>query len=67
MRIPPDRLLVLPYGRIASDPAGLIREVEVFLGLDPFAYSRLDTVFHRAVDAVEFPGGRIRILVATKK
>lgn len=55
MRIPPDRLLVLPYGRIASDPAGLMREVEVFLGLDPFAYSRLDTVFHRAVEAVEFP------------
>ena len=28
-------LLFLPYGRIARDPVGLLREVEGFLGLTP--------------------------------
>ena len=54
-RIPADRLLVLPYGRIATDPMGVMRQVEAFLGLDPFAYSQLATVFHPGADAVAFP------------
>lgn len=31
----PADLLFLPYGRIAGDPVGLLREVEAFLGLTP--------------------------------
>lgn len=54
-RIPPDRLLVLPYGRIASDPAGLMAEVEAFLGLEPFRYSKLTEVIHKGAEAVAFP------------
>ena len=54
-RIPPDRLLVLPYGRIASDPAGLMAEVEAFLGLEPFQYPQLADVVHKGVEAVAFP------------
>ncbi|NHF72997.1 sulfotransferase [Paracoccus sp. 12-3] len=41
-RIPPDRLLFLPYGRIARDPHGLMAEVERFLGLQPHRYEGLD-------------------------
>lgn len=54
-RIPADRLLVLPYGRIASDPAGLMAEVEAFLGLDPISYSKLQAVIHKGAEAVDFP------------
>lgn len=53
--IPPDRLLVLPYGRIARDPAALMTEVEAFLGLDPGAYPKLTAVVHKGADAVDFP------------
>ena len=53
--IPPDRLLVLPYGRIASDPVGLMAEIEAFLGLHSFAYSKLHTIFHGGADGVDFP------------
>lgn len=34
-------ILFLPYGRIAKDPAGLMREIEGFLGLPPHDYPRL--------------------------
>lgn len=34
---------------------GVMRQVEAFLGLDPFAYSQLATVFHPGADAVAFP------------
>lgn len=34
-------ILFLPYGRIATDPAGVMREIEGFLGLAPHAYPRL--------------------------
>jgi hypothetical protein len=33
-----DDLLFLPYGRIARDPIGLLREIEAFLGLSPHDY-----------------------------
>ncbi|MFV0302003.1 MAG: sulfotransferase family protein [Paracoccus sp. (in: a-proteobacteria)] len=33
-----DRLLILPFGRIAADPDGLLAEVETFLGLPRHAY-----------------------------
>lgn len=40
-RFGPDRLLVLPFGRIARDPEGLLRRVEAFLGLPPAPYKGL--------------------------
>ncbi|MDO5706571.1 MAG: sulfotransferase [Paracoccus sp. (in: a-proteobacteria)] len=36
-----DRLLILPYGRIAADPDGLMQAVETHLGIGPFAYAGL--------------------------
>lgn len=33
-----DRMLYLPFGRIARDPLGLLRQVETFLGLPPHDY-----------------------------
>ena len=52
-------LLFLPYGRIAGDPVGLLREVEGFLGLSPQDdYPRLNERVHASgrlaiPDAVE--------------
>jgi hypothetical protein len=31
----PDRLLTLPFGRIKHDPAGLLRDIEDFIGAEP--------------------------------
>jgi hypothetical protein len=39
-------LLFLPYGRIAADPAGLMGEVEAFLGLKPHDYPRIAERVH---------------------
>ncbi len=39
-------LLFLPYGRIAADPLGLLREVEAFLGLKPHDYPRIAERVH---------------------
>ncbi|WCR12668.1 sulfotransferase [Paracoccus stylophorae] len=50
-RFGPDRLLVLPFGRIARDPQGLIRDVEAFLDLPAAEYQGL----HKKVFAA--PGG----------
>ena len=36
----PEDILFLPYGRIARDPIGLLREVEAFLDLAPHDYPR---------------------------
>jgi hypothetical protein len=40
-------LLFLPYGRVARDPVGLMREVEGFLGLKPHDYPRRDERVHK--------------------
>lgn len=40
-------LLFLPYGRLRRDPAGLMRDVEAFLGLEPHAYPRLTEEVHK--------------------
>ena len=40
-------ILFLPYGRIAADPAGLMREIEGFLGLPPHEYPRLVDRVHK--------------------
>lgn len=37
-RFGPDRLLFLPFGQIARDPVGLLRQVEAFLGLPAHDY-----------------------------
>lgn len=36
-----ERLLILPFGRIAVDPSGLMETVESHLGIGPFAYDGL--------------------------
>lgn len=46
-------MLFLPYGRIAADPARLMREVETFLGLKPHDYPRIGERVH--------PGKRLSI------
>ena len=61
-RIPADRLLVLPYGRIASDPAGLMAEVERFLNLAPGTYPKLHAQVHKGAEAVDFPADGRAIL-----
>lgn len=38
----PDRLLILPFGQIAADPEGLMRQVEAFLDIPPYEYRKLD-------------------------
>lgn len=40
-------ILFLPYGRIAADPTGLMREIEAFLGLPPHDYPRLVERIHK--------------------
>ncbi|MBU3030376.1 sulfotransferase [Paracoccus sp. XHP0099] len=40
-RFGPDRLLVLPFGRIARDPGGLLHDVETFLDLPAASYRGL--------------------------
>ncbi|MDB6177257.1 sulfotransferase [Paracoccus sp. Z330] len=54
-RFGPDRLLVLPFGRIATDPEGLIREVETFLGLPRGSYKGLQTKVFAAPDGISVP------------
>lgn len=51
----PGDILFLPYGRIASDPAGLLREIEAFLDLPPADYPRLREEVHkgRSIDVPE--------------
>lgn len=60
----PDRLLFLPYGRIATDPLGLMREVEAFLGLSAHDYPRLRAQIHRGASAPAFPDAGREILRA---
>jgi hypothetical protein len=53
-------LLFLPYGRIAGDPVGLLREVEAFLGLTPQDdYPRLRERVH--------PTGRLAVPAAIER
>jgi Sulfotransferase family len=44
--VPPQRLKILPYGRIRNDPADFMRELETFLGLDPFDSYELHARVH---------------------
>ena len=39
---PADRLLILPFGLIARDPAGVMSRVESFCGLAPHVYRGLN-------------------------
>ena len=41
-RLPADRLLILPFGLIARDPAGVMSRVESFCGLAPHVYRGLN-------------------------
>lgn len=54
-RFGPDRLLVLPFGRIARDPVGLIREVETFLGLPAAEYLGLGKKVFAAPGGLSVP------------
>jgi hypothetical protein len=51
----PDRLLILPFGRVKHDPAGLLREVEDFIGAERFEhYDAMTEQVHKTKD-VEIP------------
>jgi hypothetical protein len=54
-------LLFLPYGRVAKDPAGLMREVEAFLGLGAFDYPRIAERVHKT-KSVDVPKAIVRRL-----
>lgn len=54
-RFGPDRLLVLPFGRIARDPEGLIREIEAFLGLPAAEYQGLQKKVFAAPGGLSVP------------
>ncbi|AUH33827.1 sulfotransferase family protein [Paracoccus tegillarcae] len=55
-RFGPDRLLILPFGRIATDPAGLLAEIETFLDLPPFEYVGLHRKVFAAPEELSAPG-----------
>ena len=55
----PGDILFLPYGRIGRDPAGLMREVEAFLGLAPHHYPRIDEQIHSS-RRTEIPDAVVR-------
>jgi hypothetical protein len=41
-------LMILPYGRVGKDPAGVLTEVQNFLGLEPFkTFERTEEKVHR--------------------
>ncbi|WBU63759.1 sulfotransferase family protein [Paracoccus aerodenitrificans] len=54
-RFGPDRLLILPYGRIATEPEKLMRDIEDFLGLVPHDYQNLSDRVHEGAKGVSFP------------
>ncbi len=51
----PDKLMILPFGRIASDPAGLLSEIEDFLGLPHHAYANAERKVFAAPDDLTAP------------
>jgi hypothetical protein len=57
----PEDILFLPYGRVAQDPVGLMREVEGFLGLGPHDYTRLAERVHKT-KSLEVPKSIVRRL-----
>jgi len=50
----PDRLLILPFGRVKHDPAGLLRDVEDFIGAARFDYEAMTEQVHKTKD-IEIP------------
>ena len=54
-RFGPDRLMILPFGRIAADPAGVLRDIEAFCGLDPHDYRNADTKVFAAASGLSVP------------
>lgn len=55
-RFGPDRLLILPFGRIAAEPAALLAEIEDFLGLPRFDYAGLHRKVFAAPEELSVPG-----------
>ena len=54
-RFGPDRLMILPFGRIAADPVGVLRDIEAFCGLDPHHYRNADTKVFAAASGLSVP------------
>ncbi|MCF3973808.1 sulfotransferase family protein [Paracoccus salsus] len=54
-RFGPDRLLVLPFGRIARDPSGVMRDVEAFLNLPAAEYQGLNKKVFAAPGGLSVP------------
>jgi hypothetical protein len=65
----PDRLLILPFGRVKHDPAGLLRNVEDFIGAERFDYEAMTEQVHKTKD-VEIPQwvrDEVEVLVRPQK
>lgn len=58
----PDRLLILPFGHIAADPAGLLARIEDFLDLPHHDYPRADRKVFAAPDDLTAPPRLLDIL-----
>lgn len=57
-----DRLLVLPYGRIAGDPDALLAEVEAFLGLPPWEYRNTTVRVFPTPAGIDVPAAAVAAL-----
>lgn len=55
-RFGPERLLILPFGAIAADPAGVMARVEAHCGLSPHSYRNLSAKVFAANAALSCPG-----------
>lgn len=51
--IAPERMLILPFSRVREEPAGLMREIEDFIGAERFdGYKSLDEPSHQTKEIV---------------
>lgn len=61
-----DRLLILPYGRIARDPDALMQQVETHLGIGPFVYAGLRNKVFAAPEGEMVPPPEVRTALRTR-
>jgi hypothetical protein len=48
-----ERLLILPFGQVRSDPAALLRQIETFIGAEPFdGYEAMTEQVHKTKEVV---------------
>ena len=57
-----ERLLVLPYGRIAAEPDALLAEVEAFLNLPPWEYRNTGLRVFPTPEGIDVPAAAVSAL-----